>query len=141
GCLLRKRARLPHPRCGRVLRGLGPARAVVEAWAAARTRDGLQGTPPAADPVRTSLPQRGPVNDQIAHMAGVSMNTAKHYHAVQVHGSADLKEAVDQGEVAISDAAGVARQHPPEEQTKALALVRRRFSKPPLNPRRDRPGI
>ena len=41
-----------------------------------------------------------------------------------MHGSAELKEAVDQGEVAISDAAGVARQHPPEEQTKALALVR-----------------
>ena len=107
-----------------ILRVLEAARPALEAEAVARKRAALQGTPPAADPVRTNLSQRGPVNEQIAHMAGVSMNTAKHYHAVQVHGSADLKEAVDQGEVAISDAAGVARQHPPEEQTKALALVR-----------------
>ena len=53
-------------------------------------------------------------------MAGVSKATVKDYHAVQVQGSPELKEAVDCGEVAISDAARVARQQLPEQQTKAL---------------------
>ena len=49
-------------------------------------------------------------------MTGVSKATVKDYHAVQVQGSPELKEAVDCGEVAISDAAGGARQQLPERR-------------------------
>ncbi len=35
-------------------------------------------------------------------MAGANKDTAKDYHAVQVQGSPQLKEAVDGGEVAIA---------------------------------------
>ena len=44
--------------------------------------------------------------------------------AVQVQGSPQLKEAVDREEVAISDAAQVARHQLPEHQTEALERVR-----------------
>ena len=74
-------------------------------------------------PLGRLLPPMG-VSEQIAQMAGVSKGTAKDYHLVQVHGSSQLKEAVDQGEVAISDAAQVARQQLPQQQTEALERVR-----------------
>ena len=50
----------------------------------------------------------------------------KDYHAIQAQGSPELREAVDCGEVAISDAAQVARQQLPGQQTKALEQVRTR---------------
>src|SRR5438874_9312584 len=57
-------------------------------------------------------------------MAGVSKDTVKDYHTVQVQGSPALQEAVDGGEVAVSDAAQVARQQLPEQQIRALERVR-----------------
>ena len=68
------------------------SRPALEAEAVARMRTGRQGTPATvADPGRNSA-QGGRVNERIAQMAGVSKDTVKDYHAVQVQGSPALSE-------------------------------------------------
>jgi len=89
-----------------ILKVLEAARPALEAEAVARKRAALrQGAPPTVDAVGRNSAQRGWVSEQIAQMAGVGETMVKEYHAVQVQGSPQLKEAVDGGEVAISDAA------------------------------------
>jgi len=107
-----------------ILRVLEAARPALEAEAVARKRATLYGASPTVAPVGRNSAPPGRVNEQIAQMAGVSKDTVKDYHAVQEQGSPELKEAVDRGEVAISDAADVARQQLPEQQSKALEQVR-----------------
>jgi len=93
-----------------ILKGFEVAGPALEAEAVPRKRAGVrQGAPPSVDAVGRNSAQRGRVSEQIAQMAGVGETMVKEYHAVQVQGSPQLKEAVDGGEVAISDADQVAR--------------------------------
>ncbi len=123
--VLAKNVERRHMNPVQILKVLEAARPALEAEAVARKRAALrQGAPPTVDAVGRNSAQRGRVSEQIAQMAGVSKDTVKDYHAVQVQGSPQLKEAVDREEVAISDAAQVARHQLPEHQTEALARVR-----------------
>lgn len=64
-----------------------------------------------------------PSNSQAAQMMNVSVEAVKRAKTVQEHGSEELKEAVADGTVALSDAAKVAKQ-PKEKQVKAVAQVK-----------------
>jgi len=81
----------------KVLEVAGPA---LEAEAVARKRAGVrQGAPPSAADLGPNSAQGGRVSEQIAQMAGVSKDTMKEYHAVQVQGSPQLElERVRSGE-------------------------------------------
>jgi hypothetical protein len=123
--VLSKNVQRRHLHPVQLLKILEAARPALEAEAVARKRVGVrQPAATAGEDLGTNLSQGQRVNEQIASMAGISPQTVKHYHAVQVHGSADLKEAVDRAEVAVSDAADVVRRHSPETQSAAVARVR-----------------
>lgn len=70
-----------------------------------------------------NLRTRGTVSEQIAEKAGVSPRTVDSFHKVQVDGTEELKEAVDEEEISISDAAAIADK-PAAEQKKAVKAVR-----------------
>jgi len=120
--VLSKNVERRHMSPVQILKVLEAARPVLEAEAVARKRAGVRDR--AVSDLGKNSSQGGRVSEQIAKMAGVSMATVKDYHAVQTQASPQLKEAVDGGEVAISDAAEVARHQLPEQQTEALERVR-----------------
>jgi hypothetical protein len=122
--VLAKNIQRRHLNPVQILKVLERAREPLEAEAVARMRSGKQAGSHSAAPPSLNLSYPGKVAEQIAEMAGVSSSTAEHYHAVQVHGSAELKEAVDREEVSISDAAEVARHQPAARQRAAVRRVR-----------------
>lgn len=64
-------------------------------------------------------PSNCKVRDQAAAMLNVSGKSVDHASAVLVHGSKELIEAVERGEVAVSRAATVAKSTPKREQLAA----------------------
>ncbi len=125
GYVLAKNVQRRHLNPVQILRILEAARQALEAEAAARRRAKLRHAPKSPEIlVGPNSAQRGRVSEQIAQIAGVGKQTAKDYHAVQLHGSRELKEAVDQEEISISDAAEVARRESHQSQSRAVRRVR-----------------
>jgi hypothetical protein len=120
--VLAKNVQRRHLSTVQILKVLEMAREPLAAEAVARQRANLKHQASPLD-AQNSAP-RGPVAEQLADMAHVSRATVQDYHAVQQYGSVELKQAVDREEVAISDAAEVARHQPPEQQSHAVKRVR-----------------
>jgi hypothetical protein len=71
----------------------------------------------------------GEVNSIIAEQVGVSPRVVYDYRAIQKYGAEALKDAVDNGEISISDGADVARKVAKVDQKKAVTKVKKKKSK------------